>query len=910
MGLAACLVSIRGLSYLAVRSDPNLQERCEAAVVDAIGCDPDGLALEAHVVEVMGGMSICQFAVVFRDWVTQQELQIHLTRTPALGKLIETRMTMVPGVDVAMARGDVVCEVSSAANEGLVRFQGTWVKDTSTYVIRGTGIRFPSGGRAEMITHGRDKFSITHPSGVSFNAVLENHGLELRWTNGSTWARAVGRDPAGEPAAATVIPMTAPHGGSHVEASIEGDHQSHHQHPHEEPDQPSEEPVHDLSALGAEVGPVRWGITGAQCKALLDDLRMDPLWNPRVTVEQMVQEFIIPRTEAAHIGYALLVNQEDPQQVTSMVLHAPNTSGAEVLATIARSASEKEVFFVAALSKPQIAVPEPAEEVTWVRRNQESTDAPKESPEAAEEFAPEEEMQVLEHIQAQRKSQWCSRLCCGPMPSFPLLLVALSVILFYGPIITWGCVPGPDFSRCGARVPAQDLSWSSSTVWFWMTKYQEDWDKLPEISHFVRSFTYLAVAGLLVFALLIWLLHRRFRPTDSRVLVIPGHCGKKRHDLGLGRGPSLLALDADSLQVPVVIAPGVTAPKRVKRVRTKKGADGQEVVVTEFTEATQEATEEDFRGSGGEMDAIQEGFNEDGSPITMQRPASEPASVEQQPPEHEEEKPEEKVLRIAALKLRWSQSRAVFLWALLLLVLRTADLSLALAGKSRWQDAVCALAGVVLGVFASVAALHYAVRHWRGKLPLCVACAFPGGLLICGAAVLSLLAYVGLIRAAEPTFDAWVGFMDLATDEAARYVNPQVCNTVLCKRMVAVCAGFAQTLLVAGSSVFIVAFSALFCRRRCHRRSHWAVSSIIIVTTLVSTIALALTRAAYVAGGLGNSVGELPQGEFGFTAAVYMVTQALARCAAPVCLLIRLGSQMGVQVLTPRCCGGRRAATA
>lgn len=500
-------------------------------------------------------------------------------------------------------------------------------------------------------------------------------------------------------------------------------------------------------------------------------------------------------------------------------------------------------------------------------------------------------MQVLEHIQAQRKAQWCSRLCCGPMSWFPWLLTALAVFLFFSPIIAWGCVPTPDFSKCGARVPPQDLSWSTTFWWVWLPKYQEDWDKLPEVSRTVRSFTYAAVAGLFLIAAVIWMLHRRFQPNRARVLVIPGHTGKKRHDFGIGQGPSMLALDADNLQVPVVFAPGVTAPKRTHRPKPAKKKKTAEA------ESEDEVTKESTTESGSGMHAIREGSDE-----------SERQSIDEV---HEEEKPEEKVLRVAARKLRWSQSGAVFGWALLLLLLRTADLSLALAGTWRWEDALCALAGVIIGIGASVIVLHYTVRHWRGKLPLWVACAFPGGTLVLGSLILFLLAFFGVltVQIVDPTRARWTGVLDLSTDEAARYINPQVCKSIDCKRVVAISASFAQTLLVAGAACVIVGAANLMCAKRCLRLGHIAQSSIVIVLILVASVIAGFVRAAYVAGGVGGAGDELPETNFGFTVAVFMITQALARCALPVCLLIRLGSYWGVRVVPPRCCKRRSSST-
>jgi len=270
---------------------------------------------------------------------------------------------------------------------------------------------------------------------------------------------------------------------------------------------------------------------------------------------------------------------------------------------------------------------------------------------------------------------------------------------------------------------------------------------------------------------------------------------------------------------------------------------------------------------------------------------------------YEEEQPQERVLRLAARSQRWAQSRVVVAWSMLLLVLRTADLSLSLAGTWRWQEGLCALAGVVLGVGFSVGVVYQAVHRWSGKLPLWAACACPGGLLVLGTAVLLLLSYTGMLTTGSSEPEQWVGALDLAVDEAARYVNPKVCNSGECIRGVAVAASFAQTLLVAGAAFFVVASSALVCTRRCKRLDYTVQCFLVIIVSLLLSVVLSFVRASYVAGGPGRAEQELPQqADFGFTLAVYLVTQAVARLAAPVCLLVRLSGLWGVTVVRPRCC--------
>lgn len=342
-------------------------------------------------------------------------------------------------------------------------------------------------------------------------------------------------------------------------------------------------------------------------------------------------------------------------------------------------------------------------------------------------------------------------------------------------------------------------------------------------------------------------------------------------------------------QLPVEFAQGLPAPKHVKR-------PNRIVKQTEKASAEEEV--------GGEVQVVVDGSN-----AAPTEPQPEPTEEEEkQEPLHQEETPEERVLRLAARRLRWSQNYGVLGWALFFGVLRVADLSLSLAGTWGWKDALWALAGVVVGLMLAVIVLHTAVRHWRGKLPRLVACALPGVHLILGAGILALVSGIGLISVGES--GNWNGVTDLAIDEVARFVNVKECSRPVCFHFVAFVASLAQTLLVVGASVTLVLIASLCASRRCLKFSNSKRYGVVIGFSLFATLVLSLVRGSYVAWDAGESSKVWPEWRFTFTVMVYMVTQAMARFGAPVCLLLRLGSMWGVKVLLPAVCRSRRNAAA
>mmetsp|Transcript_148344 Transcript_148344/g.476343 ORF Transcript_148344/g.476343 Transcript_148344/m.476343 type:complete len:177 (-) Transcript_148344:946-1476(-) len=99
-----------------------------------------------------------------------------------------------------------------------------------------------------------------------------------------------------------------------------------------------------------KVWPEHWGITLAQCRELMQRCRNDPAWKSSNNVYTLVNDFIKPLTAGTGLGYALLVNQKTPLEVSVMVSHAWLENAEEFFETFERSVREDDVMFICALS--------------------------------------------------------------------------------------------------------------------------------------------------------------------------------------------------------------------------------------------------------------------------------------------------------------------------------------------------------------------------------------------------------------------------------------------------------------------------------------------------------------------------------------------------------------------------------
>eukprot|EP00931_Biecheleriopsis_adriatica_P056805 TRINITY_DN33687_c0_g1_i1.p1 TRINITY_DN33687_c0_g1~~TRINITY_DN33687_c0_g1_i1.p1 ORF type:complete len:626 (+),score=86.84 TRINITY_DN33687_c0_g1_i1:43-1878(+) len=105
-----------------------------------------------------------------------------------------------------------------------------------------------------------------------------------------------------------------------------------------------------LKEKDLEVWPQYWGITMRQCQDLLCECKSDSRWKSSNTVYDLVEQYIKPKTAGSGLGYALLLNQEQPQEVTVMVSHAWAENAEEFFGSLARSVRAEEAMFICALS--------------------------------------------------------------------------------------------------------------------------------------------------------------------------------------------------------------------------------------------------------------------------------------------------------------------------------------------------------------------------------------------------------------------------------------------------------------------------------------------------------------------------------------------------------------------------------
>eukprot|EP00440_Ansanella_granifera_P026968 gb/GFBE01029288.1/.p1 GENE.gb/GFBE01029288.1/~~gb/GFBE01029288.1/.p1 ORF type:complete len:640 (+),score=72.07 gb/GFBE01029288.1/:1-1920(+) len=256
-----------------------------------------------------------------------------------------------------------------------------------------------------------------------------------------------------------------------------------------------------------DVWPERWGLSKPQIRELLIKLRHDPTWDRQNSVYKMVADFVVPWTKGKGVGYALLVNQEAPEEVNVMVSHAWAENAEEFLATLLRSISSTDVVFVCALSLYQAeddAGPSIAEQI-----GNAATDSP---------FR-----KVLAHINAKRKSggflwRHGRRLLRG----LPVFFAMCAILVFYYPIIVFGCLPtlegcyviGPRFHTSRVFTILRTIGILASV---------DEWVPCETSDPSLTNCPWIAaVAGVL--AATSWLvINKVLRIYSGRLLVIPNH---------------------------------------------------------------------------------------------------------------------------------------------------------------------------------------------------------------------------------------------------------------------------------------------------------------------------------------------------------------------------------------------------
>jgi len=187
---------------------------------------------------------------------------------------------------------------------------------------------------------------------------------------------------------------------------------------------------------GDEVWPVHWGITVGQVRQLLTQCQEDPGWRKDYNLYQMVQRYVMPRTEGTGVGYALLANSASPLEISVMVSHAWAENAEMFVDTLERSVGRQEPMFICAFA---------------IYQNEDG-----EGPSIRDQLGTQGEdspfYQVLRHVSAEGNRQflWQFR-SIGPVMCFLVGSAMYSVPSFFAK-----CVPG--LNEC-ARVDASTGRW-------------------------------------------------------------------------------------------------------------------------------------------------------------------------------------------------------------------------------------------------------------------------------------------------------------------------------------------------------------------------------------------------------------------------------------------------------------------
>eukprot|EP00658_Telonema_sp_P-2_P039781 TRINITY_DN2841_c0_g2_i3.p1 TRINITY_DN2841_c0_g2~~TRINITY_DN2841_c0_g2_i3.p1 ORF type:complete len:314 (-),score=36.65 TRINITY_DN2841_c0_g2_i3:671-1612(-) len=183
-----------------------------------------------------------------------------------------------------------------------------------------------------------------------------------------------------------------------------------------------------------DVPPHEWGISMAQCRALMAAARTseEHLWDPDYSVSQLVRYYIKPWTLHTGVGYSLLANYHEPKEVTVMVSHAWQENAEDFFDTLERSCSETDVMYICFLANYQ------HNDGYGPNVQQQLGSDPSDSP-----F-----FKVLKHIETRGlasrfPSAWRYRRGWDRLPYVCLLAATL---LWCPAVIAEGCIPS--FSSC------------------------------------------------------------------------------------------------------------------------------------------------------------------------------------------------------------------------------------------------------------------------------------------------------------------------------------------------------------------------------------------------------------------------------------------------------------------------------
>mmetsp|Transcript_5064 Transcript_5064/g.11864 ORF Transcript_5064/g.11864 Transcript_5064/m.11864 type:complete len:855 (-) Transcript_5064:88-2652(-) len=526
---------------------------------------------------------------------------------------------------------------------------------------------------------------------------------------------------------------------------------------------------------GNPVWPEQWGITRAQCRALLQRLRDDPRWDSRNNVYTLVSDFLVPWTRGTGMSYALFENRSHPQDVNVMVSHSWGENAEEFLASVCRSTNNWDGMFIYALSMYH------AEDAIGPSIKEQCGQSLEEGP----------CHKALEHI---RERGHTSRCCwrwhnCGH--SVAVLFLLLALVVFYTPIIMWGCVLSIDGEQCFAkRRCASCGTRQAELTTHWKALQPANNSLFDEV---IARGAYPATAFCILVAVILWLCLWRCCNYRGRLLAVPGFNSQLYRRLWCMYEVSTAA----TLGVPVVFADSLAWAGRCS---SRQAA------------CTEQADRENIRKT------IEQG-DEDGYRRI------------------------DRILRMTLLRQQVMFLAFVLRWAVPLVIVRCADQRLlaASAGNPAGLSDLAAGLGVLAGTACSCVVMYATARLARGA-PRCWAVLLAVVVLVCSAVacVGGLIALEEELRLEPP--GNWIDGFNVFSDECFGYLHGNLRDD--CSSKIRFWGACTQTLLLGGLFLLI-----LLCGALCCDRCKFMALPMLVIFALAAAAAL-LTTTVYGESGL------------------------------------------------------------
>lgn len=187
----AFVFTLEHVNFPGLLAERDLFRALVKSLEEAVASDK-AIGIRPARMELMGGQFMVHCMVTLPRDVSRTALREkwRSSTLASFAQLATAKVKALEGMQGVSTQSSVaVSHVSVPMASLLAPFQGHWTRKDSTYVVRGTRLRFESGGVTDIKVSSPNKFSISHPSGLSLSASLECHGRQLRWTNGSVWCR-------------------------------------------------------------------------------------------------------------------------------------------------------------------------------------------------------------------------------------------------------------------------------------------------------------------------------------------------------------------------------------------------------------------------------------------------------------------------------------------------------------------------------------------------------------------------------------------------------------------------------------------------------------------------------------------------------------------------------------------------